>query len=424
MTAILHDSLLYFLENLITLLLLLCFISISIRTVKMKSAIFLIISTVINHLLIYYIDPAHPWIIVVTTQIVLFIFLFHESLYHTVIAFVLSIIVMISSEMLIYALLSLLPFKPSQNVFDILGILCSTVLVFIFTIKLPFAKLYNFILNQKRFFRLVIADIFLITLFIFSIIKHPSKDTTALLPLVLFFSLSIVVISLYSFYQQLHIDRTEQEIQYYNQYQPVLQELIAEIQSKQHDFNNQISAIQLLPITHKDYESLCSAISTSTHALVNDYMETRILDMNYKLLASLLVSKLSLARKEKKYLNIIVKSTHLKSNAPEYDIVKMVGILVDNALEAVHEGDTVTIILDSIKNQSIFEVINQGPKLTEQMRNDFFKRGYTTKSKEKDQVHGLGLNNLLKLVRTYEGEIDLFNTTEDKNCNIHFIVKV
>ena len=84
------------------------------------------------------------------------------------------------------------------------------------------------------------------------------------------------------------------------------------------------------------------------------------------------------------------------------------GILIDNAIEAINEEDTVHIILDSQENKNTLIIRNHGPLLTPKLRENFFKKDYTTKTISR-RNHGLGLYSLKRILDFYDGQITLYN---------------
>ena len=89
----------------------------------------------------------------------------------------------------------------------------------------------------------------------------------------------------------------------------------------------------------------------------------------------------------------------------------MFGVLIDNAIEASNEGDTVYAVLDSRDNRVLFQIKNIGPKLTPEFSSKIFQKGYTTK-KEAKKSHGIGLHQLKRMTDYYHGKILLYNETD------------
>ena len=65
--------------------------------------------------------------------------------------------------------------------------------------------------------------------------------------------------------------------------------------------------------------------------------------------------------------------------------------------------------LDSSENRIIISTLNEGPELSQELRNKMFTRGYSTKTTD-CKHHGQGLPNLKKLVDQYEGKVYIENS--------------
>lgn len=108
---------------------------------------------------------------------------------------------------------------------------------------------------------------------------------------------------------------------------------------------------------------------------------------------------------------------------PEYELIRVIGVLVDNALEAVKQGESVSLHIDSKENRITITTINEGPELSPDLRQKMFSRGYTTKTEDRSS-HGLGLPNLKKLVDQYDGRICMDNSYNSGRTFIRIEVTV
>lgn len=96
-----------------------------------------------------------------------------------------------------------------------------------------------------------------------------------------------------------------------------MSDLINDIRGKQHDFNNQITAIKMLRYTYTDYDSLANALDDYSTKLIDDYRKTDLLKINLSVVAGFVYSKITEAQKEQKELVVQVASRNLKSRMPE-----------------------------------------------------------------------------------------------------------
>ena len=124
----------------------------------------------------------------------------------------------------------------------------------------------------------------------------------------------------------------------------------------------------MLPYAYKDYDSLVSALADYSANIVSDYRDTELLKINMPIVAGFIHSKMIIADRLGIMLDITIKNHDLVSAMPEYDIIRVAGILIDNALEASQRTDTVRLTLGSSDGKIEIETLNKGQQLTHERR--------------------------------------------------------
>lgn len=195
----------------------------------------------------------------------------------------------------------------------------------------------------------------------------------------------------------------------YANYLPLISEMLDQIQVRQHNFDNELQAIRLLPVTCHDYDSLCLALNNYSAFITSEYQDSYLLKLNMKCLAAFLYKKLHDAKQENKNIKITINHIILYTIVPEYELINMAGILVDNMVEAITDTDYAELIIENINNQVCFTTINPGPLLTPALRRSFFDKGYSTKSDSHERGYGLYL--LQQSIHKYNGRIYMDNMT-------------
>ena len=175
--------------------------------------------------------------------------------------------------------------------------------------------------------------------------------------------------------------------------------------------------------SYHDYDSLSHALKSYSNFEENiiDNESYSFLHIENKLLASLLYCKFHEAASSGKNLIVTVDDYHYESPCTDTEIVDIVGILIDNALETSAENDTIYVTLGKRSdsgNPFFINVANPGPLATPSFVHDIFATRYTTK---RNQVrHGLGLDLLKTFVDTYNGSITVGNTYPDEiSSSVH-----
>lgn len=193
------------------------------------------------------------------------------------------------------------------------------------------------------------------------------------------------------------------------QYIPVIEELITQVRARQHEFNNRLLAISAVAQTSDSLEQVKSEIAELTTGLQLDISEKSLLNCDSKIIAGMIFSKMKYA--EMKRIMVVSEITaSLKGKAiRELDVVEIVGILIDNAIEASNAGDTIYIKIEH--SDGGLSVLVSNPYIM-QSATDFvrmFRRGFSTKGE--GGVRGHGLANVKAIVDRYHGKIITRNET-------------
>ena len=342
----------------------------------------------------YIFSNALGWIILCLCCFITFSYILHVSFFKSSIAYVLS-----------YALLSLIQDKAFSS---FLGSAISTILILILCRFINLNKWFLLLMEGSLYPKYLILHLYVLYMVEIGLSKYSAININALIPLISFFTVIVLITDIVILSQQQIISKQQHDLANYNVYQPMMDDLIEDVTGRQHDFDNILTGIRMLPYTHTDYSSLKEALISSSDEVISEYRTTELLKINMFVIAGFIYSKQKQAEKAHKKLNIVVHSYLLESRMPEYELVRVLGILIDNALEAISEHDSMTLHLDSRDGRIIITTLNKGPLLTPEIRAKLFTAGYTTKTCDR-QKHGLGLYNLRRLVFKYNGKIYLEN---------------
>lgn len=227
--------------------------------------------------------------------------------------------------------------------------------------------------------------------------------------------------------QSLSDQRRKQAIRDYETYMPILNDMIENIQKQQHLYNNQIASLVHLADSYDDYDSLSRALKNYSNFNENivDNESYSFLHIENKLLASLLYCKFQEAKAADKTMVVKVIDYQYHSPCSDTEIVDIVGILIDNALEASQKNDTIYITLgkrSGSDNPFFITVENPGPLVTGKFVHDIFSPRYT--SKKNFGGHGLGLSVLKSFVDKYNGSITVGNNyidNKDQTDQVQYI---
>lgn len=227
-------------------------------------------------------------------------------------------------------------------------------------------------------------------------------------------------------------------LHYYQTYLPVLNEMILSVRKSQHNHNNMIQSLYSLSQMDSEKEQLQTTLEKYKNHTANSMIPSKLMALENKLLVALLYGKYESAKE--KGINVVFQlhSLTYKSRTSEFELVDLTGILLDNAIEASQEGDTIFIEIGRKENDAInkpetpeknidqkfhITIKNPGPIASQEFIQQIFSVHYTTKEKQSSN-HGLGLSYLKSVVNRYHGHIEVENEYMDSknNTNICYLV--
>lgn len=226
--------------------------------------------------------------------------------------------------------------------------------------------------------------------------------------ILLFFSLSLMTLIWVSFEQKRNhdiLEKQEKELSMYRLYTKPLEELVKEIRIKQHEFDNHMNAILNMHLTIDNYEDLVTEQSKYVKEIYDDHSRQfiNLLKISDKVLAGFLYSKILEASKKVKF-DIHVHGKTILTQASEYNLIQVIGTLIDNAVEACNgENNAVKMMVGSKEDKLIFEIWNKHPKVSMEQMSRFFEKGYSTKG-DGDR-RGFGLYNAKRITEACRGEL-------------------
>lgn len=193
-----------------------------------------------------------------------------------------------------------------------------------------------------------------------------------------------------------------------------LSELNDHIRCFKHDFNNILQAIDGYIILDD-----MSSLQKYFNSLIKECDHVNCMEvLNYKLidnpaLYGVILNKYKIAEKNNIKMNIDILANIEKFNDKSYILSRMLGILLDNALEATSECKekviNVQFLKEENKNRDVIIIENTYTN-TDVDTNKIFEKNYTTK-KDKGNS-GLGLWKIRDILRK-NNNLDLFTTKDE-----------
>lgn len=193
-----------------------------------------------------------------------------------------------------------------------------------------------------------------------------------------------------------------------------LEKLNSRLRSQRHEYLNEMQVVYGL-LEFEEYEEAVKYLRPvyADIAKVGKALKTSKPAVN-----ALLSSKMEKAEKQEIQLFVEVSSDLSKISMEQWDICKILGNIIDNAITAVSNNANskeVHIHISEQPNWYIFSIYNNGPVIAENKRELIFKQGYSSK---KESGHGFGLAIVKEIVTEHGGSIELSSGEEKTEFEI------
>lgn len=186
------------------------------------------------------------------------------------------------------------------------------------------------------------------------------------------------------------------------QYLPLVEELIEQVRTRQHDFNNQMMAVAAAMSTADDLQEAREKVSSLLQNVKLDVADKELLKCDSKVIGGMLFGKIKQAELKRVRLEVTITGAFLHRALPEADWVEIIAVLIDNAIEAATPGDTLYARATDEANGLRFAVSNPHGALSNVEFVQMFQRGWSTK---REAGHGYGLFNVRQIVERHGGKI-------------------
>ena len=183
-----------------------------------------------------------------------------------------------------------------------------------------------------------------------------------------------------------------------NEYLKNIQEQYDDLRRFKHDFKNIILSMSVDSSENasKDYEELYREL-TQQREFTND-LDGKIVSEYKKItndpLRGLVIQKFFKAKSNGIKLNVEITDNYIQIDDGVLNVVRIVGILLDNAIEETSNGLNKNIDLAFVKNDDVLEISVENPLNHSVNIKNIFKKGYSTKGEN----HGIGLANVSELI--------------------------
>lgn len=206
------------------------------------------------------------------------------------------------------------------------------------------------------------------------------------------------------------------ELMVVSMYNNTFDKLIDDIRKRQHNIKNHFNAIFSLHYTCSSYKELVECQQKYCEYIINTGRFDKLLTINMPVLAGFLYSKFHTIEENGVNIDYIVELNAKELNVPMYEMITILGILLDNAKERAELLETknkivkVEIVEDDSYIYFKIKNINDYMKINDIFM--FFEKGYSTKGENR----GMGLSIIKQKSLEYGFDI-LVENEKDKECN-------
>lgn len=185
-----------------------------------------------------------------------------------------------------------------------------------------------------------------------------------------------------------------------------IEQLNQTLRSQRHDFLNHLQVVYSL-MEMAEYQEANTYIEEvyGSIASVSRALKTRNTAVN-----ALMQVKFAQMEQAGIHCEVSIRSDWEHLPMPGWEMCRVLSNLIDNAMDAVSVREDRQIFLTISENlkQYSFEVGNNGPEISEKMRQNIFMPGVTTKS----HGHGMGLFIVKKTLAAYGGDVSVASDAE------------
>lgn len=351
----------------------------------------------------------------------LFIYLLYKKNWRqTVYTYIISTIIILLIQILVIALFAV--FKVDKAMDFQGGLMAQAFIIPILILVhkfVPIDLLVDFINKKNRVFIGLIVNMFIVFA---SFLVYRYIEMEGLLRdifLIAFLSIGLLFVNLVILKNGLRNEYEDKMLATYKKYLPVIDSLIKELRSKQHDFDNHIQALNMITLTSRDYESIVNSMKKYIDDLDVSSELNKLIKLDNKILAGFLYEKTIKAEENNIDFQIEIKDHDFRTNLKDYELVEVIGNLIDNAFETGVENNRVFLSIKREKKMSAIEIRNLHPFIDSNSFSKFFSHGYSTKI---NTGHGIGLANVKKIINKNNGLLSVQNESFDGSNYIVFKV--
>ncbi len=221
---------------------------------------------------------------------------------------------------------------------------------------------------------------------------------------------------------QTEVEKKEKEIRITKENKKEYDNLLTKVRLRQHELKNHISAIFSAHYTYKTYEQLVQAQEEYCNRLLHENKYNNLLMLGDNVLTGFLHGKFREAEADGIEIRYKIGTRVNNIQVPTYYVIEMLGILFDNAVEALKDCTEKVIFFEVYEVGNEYELSIKNPY--SYVSYDEILEWFQLEKSEKGRGRGLGLYHLKCLCNDWNCDIQCGNTEIDKKNWIEFKLKI
>lgn len=400
---------------------------------KLKISIHAVVLIILNLFIVTAINdfgfPSYFHSLGYITMFLYGLFYYGESIKLTLVNCFLAVIIVAFVPLFLYLSLNYLFYSKYEyvNLYGLLADIGGFCIIFICQRKMKLKRLSDFFVKRNK----LILGVLLLIFCGFSINFYQIMDKRIILSETSFQMVYFVLIFLFVIYEwqksRMDAEKKKTQLEMNKLYYEAYDQLIMLVRERQHDMKNHINAILSLSYTTENYDELIAKQKEYCGFVMEQNEKTKlVLSSGNPLIAGFLYSKLREAEDHHIIMDYKIGFQKTEMTIPEYELVEMAGILLDNAVEALdgmEDENFIKKIFFSIKEtEDNIELLtaNTSPYYEEELTEYFFETGYSSKGPNR----GIGLSKLKRLVQNRKGTIMVYNEMRNELNYLTFEIKL
>lgn len=201
-----------------------------------------------------------------------------------------------------------------------------------------------------------------------------------------------------------------EELRIYQLYTKTFENAVEAIRTRQHEFDNHINAIKCMQYTIHDTTKLIEEQNKYCDKILQDNKYNKLLKVKMSpILIGYLYSKFTAASVYDINIEYEIQDINIEKISIN-DLIEIIGILFDNAVEALECQDDkeIEVKLMQTNNGFAISVANRSDRKANNEIEKFFEYGYSTKG----NGHGVGLHRANLLLKKYKACIQVENISK------------